>query len=141
MSNPAPSRPLSPTFFPSLAFLLFGVALALGFVTATDKFGRSLTQIRQNRPEIVVKGVATQNLRAAQGMVQVSLRWRGEDFEAGRRALTTQRAALNDVLRELGFTPSSPCLQWPWRWASSTTQRGSACQNGHGSWPACACWA
>jgi hypothetical protein len=106
MSHPAPSRPFSPTFFPSLAFVLFGVALALGFVTATDKFGRSLTQIRQNRPEIVVKGVATQNLRSAQGMVQVSLRWRGEDFEAGRRALATQRAALNEVLRELGFTPS-----------------------------------
>jgi hypothetical protein len=106
MSHPAPSRPFSPTFFPSLAFLLFGVALALGFVTATDKFGRSLTQIHQNRPEIVVKGVATQNLRSAQGMVQVSLRWRGEDFEAGRRALATQRAALNEVLRELGFKPS-----------------------------------
>ncbi len=106
MSHPAPSRPFSPTFFPSLAFVLFGVALALGFVTATDKFGRSLTQLRQNRPEIVVKGVATQNLRSAQGMVQVSLRWRGEDFEAGRRALATQRAALNEVLRELGFTPS-----------------------------------
>lgn len=106
MSHPAPSRPFSPTFFPSLAFVLFGVALALGFVTATDKFGRSLTQIHQNRPEIVVKGVATQNLRSAQGMVQVSLRWRGEDFEAGRRALATQRAALNEVLRELGFKPS-----------------------------------
>lgn len=106
MSDPTPSRPLSPTFFPSLAFLLFGVALALGFVTATDKFGRSLTQIRQNRPEIVVKGVAAQNLRSAQGMVQVSLRWRGEDFEAGRSALTTQRAAVNEVLRGLGFTPA-----------------------------------
>jgi len=113
MSNPASSRPLSPTFFPSLAFLLFGVALALGFVTATDRFGRSLTQIRQNRPEIVVKGVATQNLRSAQGMVQVSLRWRGEDFEAGRRALATQRAALNDVLRELGFTPSESIYAAP----------------------------
>lgn len=106
MSNPAPSRPLPVTFFPSLAFLLFGVALALGFVTATDKLGRSLTQFHQARPEIVVKGVATQNLRSAQGMVQVSLRWRGEDFEAGRRALTAQRAALNEILRELGFAPS-----------------------------------
>lgn len=106
MSNPTPTRPFSATFFPSLAFLLFGVALALGFVTATEKISRSLTQIHQSRPEIVVKGVATQDLRSAQGMVRVSLSWRGEDFEAGRKALAAQRTALNDVLRELGFTPA-----------------------------------
>ena len=34
MSTEKPSRPVSPTFFPSLAFLLFGVALALAFVVA-----------------------------------------------------------------------------------------------------------
>lgn len=113
MSNPAPSRPLSPTFFPSLAFLLFGVALALGFVTATDKFGRSLTQIRQNRPEIVVKGVAVQHLRSAQGMVRATLRWRGEDFEAGRRALTTQRSALSEALRGLGFADAEVIFDAP----------------------------
>jgi hypothetical protein len=103
MSNPAPSRPLSPTFFPSLAFLLFGVALALGFVTATDKFGRSLTQIRQNRPEIVVKGVATQDLRSAQGMVGADLAWRGENHDAGRDAMLAQRTQLTASLRKAGF--------------------------------------
>jgi hypothetical protein len=113
MSNPTPSRPLSPTFFPSLAFLLFGVALALGFVTATDKFGRSLTQIRQSRPEIAVKGVATQHLRSAQGMVQVSLRWRGEDFEVGRRTLTTQRTALVEALHGLGFAEAETIFAAP----------------------------
>ncbi len=103
MSNPTPSRPLSPTFFPSLAFLLFGVALALGFVTATDKFGRSLTQIRQNRPEIVVKGVATQDLRSGQGMVGADLAWRGENHDAGRDAMLAQRALLAASLRQAGF--------------------------------------
>lgn len=113
MSNPAPSRPLSPTFFPSLAFLLFGVVLALGFVTATGRVGRSIEQLRQSRPEIVVKGVATQHLRSAQGMVQASLRWRGEDFEAGRRALTAQRAALTETLRQLGFTAAETIFAAP----------------------------
>jgi len=106
MSNPAPSRPVNLTLFPSLAFLLFGVALALGFVTATDKFSRSLTQMRQNRPEIVVKGVAAQDIRSAQGMVACALTWRGEDFEVGRKALATQRAKLDELLRELGFKAS-----------------------------------
>lgn len=113
MSNPAPTRPLSPTFFPSLAFLLFGVALALGFVTATDRFGRSLTQMRQNRPEIVVKGVAAQHLRSAQGMVQVTLRWRGEDFDEGRAALAMQRGALTDELRRLGFAATETIFDAP----------------------------
>jgi hypothetical protein len=106
MSNPAPSRPVNLTLFPSLAFLLFGVALALGFVTATDKFSRSLTQMRQNRPEIVVKGVAAQDIRSAQGMVACALTWRGEDFEVGRKALAAQRAKLDELLRELGFQAS-----------------------------------
>ena len=44
MSTEKPSRPVSPTFFPSLAFLLFGVALALAFVIASDKVGKSIGQ-------------------------------------------------------------------------------------------------
>ena len=54
MSTEKPSRLVSPTFFPSLAFLLFGVALALAFVIASDKVGKSIGQFRQNRPEITV---------------------------------------------------------------------------------------
>ena len=97
MSNPAPSRPVNLTLFPSLAFLLFGVALALGFVTATDKFSRSLTQMRQNRPEIVVKGVAAQDIRSAQGMVACALTWRGEDFAAAGDNGGGGRAGFDDV--------------------------------------------
>lgn len=100
--SPAP-RPVSPTFFPSLAFLLFGVVLALGFVTATDKASDSLVRFKEARPEIVVKGVAMQDLRSAQGMVTSTLSWRGEDFETGLRAVTAQRAALLAKLTGLGF--------------------------------------
>ncbi|NDH93591.1 MAG: hypothetical protein EBZ13_03455 [Planctomycetia bacterium] len=49
MSTEKTPRPVSPTFFPSLAFLLFGVALALAFVVASDKVGKSIGQFRHNR--------------------------------------------------------------------------------------------
>jgi hypothetical protein len=104
MSSEKPSRPVSPTFFPSLAFLLFGVALALAFVVASDKVGKSIGQFRQNRPEITVKGVATLDVRSGQGSLGGSLSWRGEDFAAGRAALASQRAVLQAALRKAGFT-------------------------------------
>ena len=104
MSTEKPSRPVSPTFFPSLAFLLFGVALALAFVIASDKVGKSIGQFRQNRPEITVKGVATLDVRSGQGGMSGSLSWRGEDFAAGRVALAAQRAVLQAALRQAGFT-------------------------------------
>ena len=104
MSTEKPSRPVSPTFFPSLAFLLFGVALALAFVIASDKVGKSIGQFRQNRPEITVKGVATLDVRSGQGGMSGSLSWRGEDFAAGRAALAAQRAVLQAALRQAGFT-------------------------------------
>ena len=103
MSNTTPPRPVSPTLYPSLAFLLFGVVLALGFVTATDRFGRVITQSRQNRPEISVKGVATQDLRSGQGMIGGDLTWRGENYEIGRTAMATQREALATLLQAAGF--------------------------------------
>lgn len=106
MSSEKPSRPVSPTFFPSLAFLLFGVALALAFVVASDKVGKSIGQFRQNRPEITVKGVATLDVRSGQGSLTGTISWRGEDFAAGRAAIAAQRAVLQSALRQAGFTPS-----------------------------------
>jgi hypothetical protein len=103
MSSEKPSRPVSPTFFPSLAFLLFGVALALAFVVASDKVGKSIGQFRQNRPEITVKGVATLDVTSGQGTLTGSLAWRGEDFMAGRLAMASQRAELLKVLKQAGF--------------------------------------
>jgi hypothetical protein len=105
MSSEKPSRPVSPTFFPSLAFLLFGVALALAFVVASDKVGKSIGQFRQNRPEIIVKGVATLDVRSGQGSLTGTISWRGEDFATGRAALAAQRAVLQSALRQAGFTP------------------------------------
>jgi len=103
MSSEKPSRPVSPTFFPSLAFLLFGVALALAFVVASDKLGKSIGQFRQNRPEITVKGVATMDVRSGQGGLSGSIAWRGEDFAAGRAAIAAQRVALLRLLKLSGF--------------------------------------
>jgi len=103
MSTEKTPRPVSPTFFPSLAFLLFGVALALAFVVASDKVGKSIGQFRHNRPEITVKGVATMDVTSGQGTLTGSLAWRGEDFAAGRSSLAAQRAALLAVLKEAGF--------------------------------------
>ena len=104
MSTEKPSRPVSPTFFPSLAFLLFGVALALAFVVASDKLGRSIGQFRQNRPEITVKGVATLDVTSGQGSLSGSIVWRGEIFAAGRAAMASQRAELLKALKLAGFT-------------------------------------
>jgi len=98
-------RPVSPTFFPSLAFLLFGIALALAFVVASDKVGKSIGQFKQTRPEITVKGVATLDVRSGQGSLTGMLSWRGEDFAAGRAAIAAQRAVLQTALRQAGFTP------------------------------------
>ena len=92
MSSEKPPRSVSPTFFPSLAFLLFGVALALAFVVASDKVGKSIGQFRQNRPEITVKGVATLDVRSGQGSLAGSISWRGEDFAAGRAAVAAAPA-------------------------------------------------
>jgi hypothetical protein len=106
MSSEKPPRSVSPTFFPSLAFLLFGVALALAFVVASDKVGKSIGQFRQNRPEITVKGVATLDVRSGQGSLAGSISWRGEDFAAGRAAVAAQRLALLKVLKLAGFADS-----------------------------------
>ncbi|MEY4402785.1 MAG: hypothetical protein RIR91_820 [Verrucomicrobiota bacterium] len=66
MSQDKPVRSVNLTLLPSLAFLVFGVALALAFVIASDKVGKSIGQFKQNRPEIIVKGVATLDVRSGQ---------------------------------------------------------------------------
>jgi hypothetical protein len=91
------------TLLPSLAFLLFGVALALGFVVASDKVGKSIGQFKQARPEITVKGVATLDVRSGQASMSCTLSWRGENFAEGRAALVAQRKAIGQALRTAGF--------------------------------------
>lgn len=103
MSSDKPIRSVNLTLLPSLAFLLFGVALALAFVIASDKVGKSIGQFKQNRPEITVKGVATLDVRSGQGSIVGTLAWRGENFNEGRAAMLAQRAVIQKLLKEAGF--------------------------------------
>jgi len=103
MSSAQPTRPVNFTLFPSLAILLFGIALALAFVVASDKVGKSIGQFKNNRPEITVKGVATLDVRSGQGSLNATLMWRGENFNEGRAAMLAQRAAVQKLLKEAGF--------------------------------------
>ena len=106
MSQDKPVRSVNLTLLPSLAFLVFGVALALAFVIASDKVGKSIGQFKQNRPEIIVKGVATLDVRSGQGSLNGTLSWRGENFAEGRVAMLAQRAAVQKLLKEAGFAES-----------------------------------
>lgn len=106
MSQDKPVRSVNLTLLPSLAFLVFGVALALAFVIASDKVGKSIGQFKQNRPEIIVKGVATLDVRSGQGSLNGTLSWRGENFAEGRAAMLAQRAAVQKLLKDAGFAES-----------------------------------
>lgn len=106
MSTDQPTRWVNFTLFPSLAFLLFGVALALAFVVASDKMGKSIGQFKNNRPEITVKGVATLDVRSGQGSLTATLSWRGENFNEGRAAMLAQRTAVQKMLKDAGFAES-----------------------------------
>ena len=106
MSQDKPVRSVNLTLLPSLAFLVFGVALALAFVIASDKVGKSIGQFKQNRPEIIVKGVATLDVRSGQGSLNGTLSWRGENFGEGRAAMLAQRAAVQKLLKDAGFAES-----------------------------------
>lgn len=87
-----------------LAFLLLGASLALGFIVAADKLSKAIAQVRSARPEVTVKGVATQDLRADEGELAGLLSWRGTDLAAGRSALEAQRVAFRRLLVQAGFT-------------------------------------
>ena len=86
-----------------LAFLLLGASLALGFIVASDKLSKAIAQVRAARPEVTVKGVATQDLRADEGELSGALSWRGTDLAAGRAALEAQRDVFRRLLAQAGF--------------------------------------
>lgn len=102
MSSESPSSPLAQR----VAFLLLGASLALGFIIASDKLSKAIAQVRAARPEVSVKGVATQELKSDEGELGGSLVWRGTDLAAGRAALEAQREAFRRVLKEVGFAES-----------------------------------
>jgi len=86
-----------------LAFLLLGASLALGFIVASDKLSKAIAQVRSARPEVTVKGVATQDLRADEAELNGVLSWRGTDLVAGRAALEAQREVFRRKLVQVGF--------------------------------------
>lgn len=85
-----------------VAFLLLGASLAFGFIVASDKLSKAIAQVRAARPEVTVKGVATQDLRADEGELTGALSWRGTDLAAGRAALDAQRVAFRGLLAKAG---------------------------------------
>jgi len=89
-----------------LAFLLLGASLAFGFIVASDKLSKAIAQVRAARPEVTVKGVATQDLRADEGELSGALSWRGTDLAAGRAALEAQREVFRGKLAQAGFAES-----------------------------------
>lgn len=86
-----------------LAFLLLGASLAFGFIVASDKLSKAIAQVRAARPEVSVKGVATQDLRADEGELSGALSWRGTDLAVGRAALEAQREVFRRLLAQSGF--------------------------------------
>lgn len=85
-----------------VAFLLLGASLAFGFIVGSDKLSKAIAQVRAARPEVTVKGVATQDLRADEGELTGALSWRGTDLAAGRAALDAQRVAFRGLLAKAG---------------------------------------
>lgn len=90
-------------FAQRVAFLLLGVSLAFGFIVASDKLSKAIAQVRAARPEVTVKGVATQDLKADEAELAGSLTWRGTDAAVGRAAVEAQREAFRRMLKDAGF--------------------------------------
>lgn len=99
MSSDSPTSPWAQR----VAFLLLGASLAFGFIVASDKLSKAIANVRAARPEVSVKGVATQELKADEGELAGSLMWRGTDLAAGREALAAQREAFRRTLKDAGF--------------------------------------
>ncbi len=89
-----------------LAFLLLGVSLAFGFIVAAEKLSKGISQVRNNRSEVTVKGVAIQKIRSDRAEVNAVLRWRGENQAQGRAAILKQKEALlNKLTTQWGLQP------------------------------------
>jgi uncharacterized protein len=93
----------SPTHSQRIAFLLLGASLALGFIIGLDRLGNSLLQLRSRSPSIVVKGLATQNIKSNQAIIEYQISWRGTDSVVGRKNFSAQRDLFQKKLIEYGF--------------------------------------
>jgi hypothetical protein len=85
-----------------LAFFLLGATLALGFILGSDRIAKAVAH-RRAQPELTVRGVATQPAKADTGTLTYHLRWRGENYAAGRALLERRRDELVAKLRSAGI--------------------------------------
>ena len=96
----------SPTNSQRIAFLLLGASLALGFIIGSEKLSTAIAQVRNSRPSIMVKGVATQNVKSDQAIINYIIVWRGTDPVTGRKAFVAQRDIFQKKLFDYGFKES-----------------------------------
>jgi hypothetical protein len=93
----------TPTHSQRIAFLLLGASLALGFIIGSGKLSNAIAQIRKTQPSIMVKGVATQNVKSDQAIVEFIVFWRGTDSATGKKNFITQRDIFRKKLADYGF--------------------------------------
>jgi hypothetical protein len=86
-----------------VAFLLLGASLALGFIIGAEKLSTAIAQVRKMQPSIMVKGVATQNVKSDQAIINYIITWRGTDAAIGRKAFLVQRDIFQKKLLDYGF--------------------------------------
>jgi hypothetical protein len=86
-----------------VAFLLLGASLALGFIIGAEKLSTAIAQVRKMQPSIMVKGVATQNVKSDQAIINYIITWRGTDAAIGRKAFVVQRDIFQKKLLDYGF--------------------------------------
>ena len=86
-----------------VAFLLLGASLALGFIIGAEKLSTAIAQVRKMQPSIMVKGVATQNVKADQAIINYIITWRGTDAAIGRKAFLVQRDIFQKKVHDYGF--------------------------------------
>jgi len=93
----------SPSHSQRIAFLLLGASLALGFIIGSEKLSTAIAQVRKSQPSIMVKGVATQNVKSDQAIMEFILIWRGTDSAIGKKNFISQRDIFRKKLSDYGF--------------------------------------
>jgi uncharacterized protein len=96
----------SPTHSQRIAFLLLGASLALGFIIGAEKLSKAIAQVRNSQPSIMVKGVATQDIKSDQAIIHYMMVWRGTDAVTGRKSFVAQRDIFQKKLLDYGFKDS-----------------------------------
>ena len=101
----------SPTNSQRIAFLLLGASLALGFIIGSEKLSTAIAQVRKMQPSIMVKGVATQNVKSDQAIMDFFLVWRGTEPATGRKGFISQRDIFKKKLLDYGFKETEVSME------------------------------